>query len=144
MIYLDTSYIIKCYVNEPGTPEVLELVQGHLGRAASLHGRAEFWAGIQRHVREGQLSPAQAREVWRQFEADEDEELWRWLPVDQDVVHRSCKVIEELGPAIFLRSSDALHLASAAENGFAEIYSNDRRLLDAAPYFRLKGINVII
>jgi len=40
MIYLDESYIIKCYLDEPGTSEVLALVQGNLGRSSSRTGEA--------------------------------------------------------------------------------------------------------
>ena len=57
MIYLDSTYIVKCYVNEPGTKEVLQLVQGHPGRASCGHGRLEFWSGLHRQVREGHFEP---------------------------------------------------------------------------------------
>lgn len=143
MIYLDTSYIIKCYVNEPGTNEVLDFLEEGPGRAAALHARTEFWSGIHRHFREGNLNRKQAGEVWRHFARDEGEGLWHWLPVTEEVVRRSCAVFEALGESVFLRSADALHLACAAVNDFAEVYSNDRRLLDAAAFFGLNGVNVI-
>lgn len=38
---------------------------------------------------------------------------------------------------------DASYLSTAAEHGFAEIYSNDTHLLAAAPLFALRGVNVI-
>lgn len=142
MIYLDGSYIVKCYLDEPGTPEVLALVHGNIGRCTSLHGRAEFWSAVHRHVREQSISTKQAKTVWQQFERDERTDLWHWLPLTENVVRRACKAFEELERTIFLRSSDALHLACAAENGFAEIYSSDRILLAAAAHFGLNGINV--
>jgi predicted nucleic acid-binding protein len=142
MIYLDGSYIIKCYLDEPGTSQVLALVQGNLGRSSSLHGRSELWSAIHRHLRERTISGRQAKSVWQQIERDERAGLWHWLPVSETVVRRACATFEKLDATVFLRSSDALHLASAAENGFVEIYSGDRVLLAAAPHFGLNGISI--
>jgi predicted nucleic acid-binding protein len=143
MIYVDTSYIIKCYVNEPGTNEVLDFLERVPGRGAAIHARTEFWSGIHRHFREENLNRKQIVEVWRQFARDEENGLWHWLPVNEEVVRRSCAAFEALGKSVFLRSADALHLACAAVNGFTEVYSNDRHLLKAASFFGLSGVNVI-
>jgi uncharacterized protein len=142
MIYLDSSYIFKCYINEPGTSRVLALVQNSSGCGSGLHARAEFWSGLHRRVCEAVTWTEDARKVWRQFEQDEHAGVWHWLPLNDIVVRRACEVFEKLPSDIFLRSADALHLACAAENRFIEVYSGDRILLEAAPYFGLNGVNV--
>jgi predicted nucleic acid-binding protein len=142
MIYLDASYIIKCYLLELGTPEVLTLVQGNAGCSSALHGRVEFWSGVHRRFREKSISDRQAREVWQQFEQDERSGVWRWLPLTQSIVKRACEAFEKLAPNVFLRSGDALHLACAGENGFVDVYSADRVLLTTASHFGLNGISV--
>ena len=40
-------------------------------------------------------------------------------------------------------SAEVLACAATAEHDFAEIYSNDKHLLAAAPLFGLRGVNVI-
>jgi predicted nucleic acid-binding protein len=142
MIYLDSSYIFKCYINEPGTPRVLSLVQNSSGCSSSLHARTEFWSGLHRRVCETVTSIEDARKIWRQFEEDERTGVWHWLPLNDIVIRRACDVFEKLPPEVFLRSGDALHLACAAENRFTELYSGDRTLLSAATHFGLNGISV--
>jgi|SRR6516164_1669422 predicted nucleic acid-binding protein len=142
MIYLDSSYIFKCYINEPGTPRVLSLAQNSSGCGSSLHARTEFWSGLHRRVCEKVTSMQDARKIWRQFEQDERAGVWRWLPLTDSVIRRACDVFEKLPPEVFLRSGDALHLACASENRFSDVYSGDRILLAAAPHFGLNGISV--
>jgi predicted nucleic acid-binding protein len=143
VIYLDSTYIIKCYLNEPGSREVLELVQGHDGQACALHGRVEFWSGVKRHVREGGLPPQRAQEVLLRFIRDESAGIWLFLPVDEALVRTACMRLAALPGEVSCRAADALHLASAADDGFTQIYSNDRHVLLAAPHFGLEGVNVI-
>jgi predicted nucleic acid-binding protein len=142
MIYLDASYIVKCYLHEDGSREVLALVQGSAGRSSALHGRAEFYSSVHRRFREKHISFRDAAAVWQQFERDERLDLWHWLPLTETVVRRACHGFEKLDAVIFLRASDALHLACAAENGFSDVYSGDRGLLAAASHFGLNGISV--
>jgi predicted nucleic acid-binding protein len=143
MIYFDSNYIIKCYLNEPGSREVLALAQSHPGRACALHGRLEFWSGIRRHAREKTLSARDVEGVFRQFIQDEAANLWLFLPVEESLIRRACSQLGALPDDVPCRAADALHLTCAVENGFAEIYSNDRHLLAAAAHFGLKGTNVI-
>lgn len=49
----------------------------------------------------------------------------------------------DLPPDAFLRAADALHLACASEHGFAEVWSNDRHFLAAAPHFELQARNLV-
>lgn len=44
---------------------------------------------------------------------------------------------------VFLRTGDAVHLLTARQNGLDEVFSNDERLLAAAPEIGIVGRNVI-
>jgi predicted nucleic acid-binding protein len=143
VIYFDSTYLIKCYLAESGTAQVLALAQSHPGRACALHGRIEFWSGVKRHVREGNLPVDQADAVCRQFVLDEAAGLWLFLPITRALIEMSCTRLAALPTGIQCRGADALHLTCAGEEGFTEIYSNDRHLLAAAMYFGLAAKNVI-
>jgi predicted nucleic acid-binding protein len=69
--------------------------------------------------------------------------LWTWLPLGEEILAAASREFSRLPASVFLRSADAIHLASARREGFAEIYSSDRHLLAAAPHFGLAGRNVI-
>ena len=83
------------------------------------------------------------REVFDTWEQDQSNGLWRWLPLDDDLMAAVLLMFESLPATVFLRTGDAIHLVCARENGVAEIYSNDRHLKQAASYFGLTSRDVV-
>ena len=142
MIYFDTCYIVRLYIEDPGWQAVRGLAASdHI--ACCLLGYAETLAAFHRKFREGILNPAGMRTLYEQFDKECDSGAFRWLPFSPSVLAEMRGVYRRLPRSVPLRAGDAIHLACAAENGFKEIYSNDQHLLSAARHFRLRGQNVI-
>ena len=118
MIYFDTSYIIKCYLNEAGSEPVQRLAESSEGMGCSLHGRVEFWTAVKRNVRERLISTEEAATTFQRFQEDEANGVWHWFPVETNCVHVACERIATASDTVFLRAADALHLACAVTQGF--------------------------
>ncbi len=143
MKYFDAAYIAKCYLNEPGAARVRGLACRVPGLCSADFGRLEFTSIIQRHRSEGRLGAQESLEVFADFEQDERNGVWRWLPVTASLIRAACAQMRTLSRNTFLRAGDALHLACAREYGFTEIHTNDRHMLAAAPEFDITGVDVI-
>jgi hypothetical protein len=142
MIYFDAAYIAKFYLDEPDSDAVRSLAEADGEVACCVHGRVEVLIAFHRKFREGAFTSRVFAAVSDQFEADCDAAVWFWLPISTNLVASLSARIRRLDRNVFLRSADALHLASANEQGFHEIYSNDRHLLVAATHFDLRGVSV--
>jgi len=108
VLYFDTAYIAKCYLNEPGAQRVRQLAYSSAGMASCELARVEFHAVIHRHFREGHLTADEAREVIEDFELDEADGVWQWLPVTSPLLNLVCDRIKTLPPGAFLRTVDAI------------------------------------
>jgi hypothetical protein len=71
-----------------------------------------------------------------------DEGTWTLIPVSEGILRAVNASIPELPDEVFLRAGDAIHLVTASQAGFPEIWTNDRHLLSAAPHFGLAGRSV--
>ncbi len=141
--YFDATYLGKLHWTEPGSAEVTACAVAADELVCALHGGAEFYSIGHRKIREALVIPATVRAVFIQFQTDCASGQIRLLPLTENIIQRVETVFLSAPATIYLRTADALHLATAAEHGFTEIYSNDKHLLAAAPLFGLVGINVI-
>lgn len=94
---------------------------------------------FQRQIREFKVPLAQIIRAREFFLQDVQSGIWSLLPLSEHFLFGAASAIAALPSSLHLRAGDAVHLAAAQEAGFTEIWSNDRRLLDAAPAFGLTG-----
>jgi predicted nucleic acid-binding protein len=106
ILYLDTSSLVKLYVDETGSEEVRRLVGQADLVATSVVAYAEARAALARRRREKVLKPAGYRRSKAALEAD-----WHSI-LTLEVVEPLAKHAGELAERHRLRGFDALHLAS--------------------------------
>ena len=106
ILYLDTSSLVKLYVQEPGSQQVQKLVAKAELVATSVVAYAEARAALARRRREGGLTPAEYRRARAALDADWPRILT--LEVSEPVARRAGDLAERER----LRGFDALHLAS--------------------------------
>ena len=141
--YYDANYLFKLQCLENGTTEVRAHAASVNRLFIAAHGRAEYASAAFRKVREGAATKRDYQLAILQIQADAATGNLQFLPLTETILDRIEAAFDSAPATLYLRAADALHLATAAEHGFAEIFSNDRHLLAAAPAFGLEGVNVI-
>lgn len=142
-LYYDSSYLFRLYSTEPGYREVQRQANRAETVVSAWHARAELATIFLRKRREKAASDEILSESRAQFSDDLAVGVVALIPLDEGVMKRLESVMEQAPCSTYLRASDALHLACAAEHGFKEVYSNDRHFLSAAVLFGLKGLNIL-
>ena len=141
-LYFDTAYLGKCYWNEPDGGLVRELASRADGLYSSAICIAEMACLAHRKVREGPITPADAVIRRDLFLEDVNNGVITAVPVTERLLRRVEATTRALPPSCYLRTFDALHLVTAADSGFIEVWTNDRHMLTAAPHFGLAGRSV--
>jgi predicted nucleic acid-binding protein len=96
-----------------------------------------------RKVREGGPASLVDAGIRRDFFLDDlNSGVITAVPVTERLLRRVETMARALPDACYLRTCDALHLVTAADLGLAEIWTNDRHMLAAAPHFGLRGRSV--
>jgi predicted nucleic acid-binding protein len=106
--YLDTSALVKAYVGEVGSEEVMQLIRVATAVGTSHLSKAEMAAAMAMAARQKIVNVIEAKQAWQEFQAD-----WRTLykiAVSEIAVDRAASLAWEYG----LRGYDAVHLATAS------------------------------
>jgi predicted nucleic acid-binding protein len=107
ILYLDTSALVKLFIQEVGTHAVQAAATTAASLATSSVAYAEAWAALARRQREGTLAPADLRRVLAELDNQ-----WQ----SYSVVEAAMGIARAAGPLAerhALRAFDAIHLASA-------------------------------
>ena len=142
MVYFDSAYIAKFYLSEPESGRVRALAEREGKVCCSAIGRVETAQVFHRKLKEGKATRAECTALFDQFETDCESGLWTWLPLTDDLVASAVQRFREFSAKVALRSADTIHLVSVREHGLDAIYSNDARVLAAAPEFSVRGLMV--
>src|SRR5690348_10252449 len=114
-MYLDSAYLAKYYVNERDSTAVRAVIEQADSRVSSAWVLAELPCVFQRHVREGALSPAQAKELLEAFLKHVDQGVWTLYPVTLELLRSVALSVSALPADVFLRAGDATHLTTARD-----------------------------
>jgi predicted nucleic acid-binding protein len=132
ILYLDTSSLVKLYVEEAGSESVRRLAAGAGRLAVSIIAYPEARSAFARRRREGGLTPAGFRRARTAFERDWSRMVR--LAVTEDAYRAAASLAERHA----LKALDSLHLATFLSlrrrlpRGGATFSSFDRRLNRAA------------
>jgi predicted nucleic acid-binding protein len=106
-IYLDTSAILKRYLNEAQAEETRQFHEGADEVATSVITRVETASALARLAFLHSITDAEEKEIWREFEED-------WISITRlQIVPKSLDKAVEVARQYHLRGYDAMHLGCA-------------------------------
>ncbi len=107
ILYIDSSALVKRYIQESGTKEVMSWMGEAISNGTTLISRAEVSSAVQRTLRMKQITSKSAQAAMDLFRKE-----WTGLiriPITEQLIGRADLLAYELG----LRGYDAVHLAAA-------------------------------
>jgi predicted nucleic acid-binding protein len=141
-MYFDSAYVAKVYLKEPDSDLVRALARTADSLVTSAWALCEVQCTFHRQIREGVMTPRDCDDAIQTFYSHLDRGAWKLIPVTESLLKVAGAITLAAPGDVFLRAGDAVHLATARQAGEHEIWTNDRRMLAAAPYFGIVGRSV--
>jgi hypothetical protein len=133
-VFFDTSALVKRYVNETGSQQVIDICQNANALAVSVICLPEIISTLRRLVREDKLSEKEYSQLKKSISTDlEDVNISEITP---EVMSHVISCLETHS----LRAMDAIHLGCALAYAPDQFVSSDKRQIQAA---RAIGLTVV-
>ena len=135
-VFLDSSALVKRYIDEPGKERVLQHCRDADEIVLSVLCAPELLSAFNRLRREEKISASNYRRLKIDLAADLEQATI--VDLTPSVVHRTVSFLERAA----LRTLDAIQLASASESMCDLFLTADRRQCEAAARLKLRTENV--
>jgi uncharacterized protein len=130
-LYIDTSALVKLYVEEPDSAACDATVAGKVLVSSRLT-YCEFRSAILGKVFRKAISREFMAEVWLEFKRDIALERIQLVPLDEILVRQAAGLLGGLITGVPLRTLDALHLATYLSIETCPLFTKDLYMLRAA------------
>ncbi|HVU23943.1 MAG TPA: type II toxin-antitoxin system VapC family toxin [Opitutus sp.] len=130
-MYLDTSVLVKLYVNEPDSVACDGVARGHTLVSSEL-AYGEMLSALLANERAGHLGADERALAWNRFIEDHEAARIYLVPLNGVLVQEAADLMEEVHPQVPLRTLDAIHLATFLSVDAGPLFTRDRRMLEAA------------
>jgi uncharacterized protein len=135
LYYLDTSALVKLYVREPGTEQVLRLASASAGNTLAILtlAQVEIRSALRRRERAGEIASSMVIQLLERFQRHLEAVFLRQI-VSEAMFDAACELVDAHG----LFASDAVQLAgylalrTSSGDNTPIFVSADRQLLQAA------------
>jgi len=139
-MYLDSSVLVKLYVREPDTAECVSII-GRQPMSSSELAFGELASALLQKERAGYISSQFRAAAWEGFLADVASRSVHLMDLSSDTVREAVEIMQQVHPAVSLRTLDAIHLATYQNIIAGPLFTKDRRMIEAA---RLLGFPLAV
>lgn len=130
-MYIDTSALVKLYIEEPDS-EACEATVAGATLVSSRLLYCELRSALLGKVTRGMITAEVRAEVWQEFESDVADQRIRLVSLNDILVQDAAELLGELHPLVPLRTLDALHLATYLSIEAGPLLTRDVRMIRAA------------
>ena len=123
--YLDTSALLKAYINETTSEDFIAWMLGQTDPSISPLSIIELRCAVNRRARAGLIDKRRKSSVLADFDAELAAGQYRVLTWPVSVFETGVELLDQVGP-VSLRALDALHLAVARHHRCEHFATADR------------------